>query len=156
MALPIAVITRCCVLERTFLMATSHRPIFIALALVLGALALYGVANMFLQGPARSLLRQLLNLFWPALGALSLLCFIRARGGPLGNGRGFRAFLFFVAATIVAFVLVNALGLAIDFATHATGERGVGEPVLYLSIFVAPGIGAVAGWLVLRRAQHRS
>ena len=137
-------------------MATSHRPIFIALALALGALALYGVASMFLPGPARSLPRQFVNLFWPALAGLSVLCFIRARGGPLGNGRGFRAFLSFVAATIVAFVLVNALGLGIDLATHATGERGVGEPLLYLSILVAPGIGALAGWLVLRRAQHLS
>jgi len=135
-------------------MAPLPRPIFLTLALVLGSLSLYGVASGFLPGPARSFLRQFVNVSWPVLAGLSALCFIRARGGPLGNGRGFRTFFSFVGATIVAFLLVNALGLGIDLATHATGERGVGESLFYLSVLVAPGVGALAGWLVLRRARR--
>ena len=135
-------------------MAKSHRPFFLALGLVLGALTLYGVASMLLPGPAQTLPRQFVNLAWPALAGLSALCFIRARGGPLGQGPGFRALLAFAGTTVAAFILVNALGLVIDLATHAKGEGGAGEPLLYLSVFLAPGLGTVAGWRVLRRAHE--
>ena len=140
-------------LETSVQMNRAQHSGFLALSLVFGALAIYGVISMSLPGPARSPLRQFVNVFWPALVGLSVLCLIRARRGPFRPRHDARALLIFAGVTVAAFLLLNGLGLGIDAITHATGEGGVGEGLLYLSVLVAPAIGTFAAWLALRRGS---
>ena len=113
------------------------------------------IALVAAMGSGLVLIPLSVNPFWPLFVGTLVLFVLRNWRGPRDVSNSLRAVGVFLGGTLVTFVVLNALGFAVNRIVKAPDE-GPGTLLSYLSFLASPIVGVVLSARVMRRRSMLS